>query len=87
MECSKKLLSIILLSYYSGDRIVKSYDKIRTLLDSEHIPFEFIVMDDGSKDGSYAIACELEKKHSNVRAFELSRNYTHIFLQKARDSA
>ena len=73
---SSKLLSLILLSYYSKDRIGRCYDRIRTLLDSERIPFEFIVMDDGSKDESYALALELEKKHDNVRAYQLSRNYT-----------
>ena len=57
---SSKLLSLILLSYYSKDRIGRCYDRIRTLLDSERIPFEFIVMDDGSKDESYALALELD---------------------------
>ena len=70
------MLSVILLSYYSGERIRVAYNKIKTLLDKENIPFEFIVMDDGSKDESYAIALELEKKEPNVRAYQLSRNYT-----------
>ena len=71
-----KLFSIILLSYYSGERIRRAYNKIKVLLDGEHIPFEFIVMDDGSKDDSYAVALELEKDNSNVHAYQLSRNYT-----------
>ncbi len=73
---STKLLSVILLSYYSGDRIRIAFEKIKSLLDKENIPFEFIVMDDGSKDDSFAIALELEKKEQNVRAYQLSRNYT-----------
>ena len=71
-----KLLSLILLSYYSKDRIPKAYYKIKELLDKENIPFEFIVMDDGSKDNSYSIALELERQESNVRAYQLSKNYT-----------
>lgn len=71
-----KLLSVILLSYYSGERIRVAYDKIKSLLDSEKIPFEFIIIDDGSRDDSYVIALELEKKEFNVRAYQLSRNYT-----------
>ena len=74
-----KLLSIILLSYYSKDRIRKSYNAIKELLDSEGIPFEFIVMDDGSKDESYFMALELEKEYDNVRAFQLSRNYGSMY--------
>ena len=73
---ASKQLSLILLSYYSKDRIERCYTRIRKLLDSERIPFEFIVMDDGSKDESYALALELEKRHDNVHAYQLSRNYT-----------
>lgn len=71
-----KTLSIILLSYYSGERIIKSYRAVKQVLDKEHIPFEFIVMDDGSNDDSYATALRLEQEHDNVRAYQLSRNYT-----------
>ena len=37
-----KLLSVILLSYYSGERIRVAYNKIKSLLNAENIPFEFI---------------------------------------------
>ena len=60
-EVNSKLLSIILLSYYSGERIRNSYQAIKQLLDNERIPFEFIVMDDGSEDDSYTNALELER--------------------------
>lgn len=76
---NNKLLSIILLSYYSEERIKIAYDKIKLLLDEEEIPFELIVMDDGSKDNSYKIALGLEKRYDNVRAYQLSRNYTSFY--------
>ena len=76
MKEQSKLLSIILLSYYSKERINKCYSDITKLLDNEKIPFEFIVMDDGSEDNSYNIALELEKRYDNVKAFQLSRNFT-----------
>ncbi len=76
-ECRReKMLSVILLSYYSRERIRKAYLKLKELLEQEEIPFEFIVMDDGSKDDSYRMALELEKEFPNVRAYQLSRNYT-----------
>lgn len=71
----QRTLSLILLSYNSNERIVNSYKKIRRLLDDANIPFEFIVMDDGSKDNSYGIACDLEKRHDNVKAYRLSKNF------------
>lgn len=76
---NSKLLSIILLSYYSKERIRKSYLAIKQLLDSENIPFEFIVMDDGSKDESFIMALELEKEYENVRAYQLSKNYGSMY--------
>ena len=77
METSThKLLSVILLSYYSKERINKCYHDVNALLSKEYIPFEFIIMDDGSTDNSYPIALELEKMHANVFAYQLSKNYT-----------
>lgn len=72
---SDKMLSIVFLSYYSRDRVRRCYEKLGGILDKERIPFEFIVMDDGSKDDSYSNALELEKAHENVRAYRLSKNY------------
>lgn len=70
-----KKLSIIFLSYYSGNRVWRCYERLGTLLAKERIPFEFIVMDDGSKDDSYLQARALESKYDNVCAYRLSRNY------------
>lgn len=70
------MLSIILLSYYSNERIRVVHRKVSEILNSNNIPFEFIIIDDGSIDNSYLIALELEKNNSNVRAFQLSKNHT-----------
>ena len=69
------MLSIILLSYYSKERIAIAYDMVRTVMSENGIPFEFVIIDDGSEDESYRLALELEDKHDNVRAYQLSRNY------------
>lgn len=71
-----KLLSVIVLSYYSKDKLEKAYKRVTETLNANSIEFEFVIMDDGSKDNSYALACELEKNHENVFAYQLSRNYT-----------
>ncbi|MFZ5940820.1 MAG: glycosyltransferase [Bacteroidota bacterium] len=72
----KGLLSVILLSYYSGNRIITTFESLSDILKKEEIDFEFIIVDDGSKDNSFLLASELEKRHKNVRAYQLSRNYT-----------
>jgi polyisoprenyl-phosphate glycosyltransferase len=70
------MLSIILLSYYSGERITRVYNELTKLLAQEEIEFELVVIDDGSVDNSFSIAQQLESEHKNVRAFQLSKNYT-----------
>ncbi len=69
-------LSVILLSYKSGERLIKVRNNLDQVLNAAGIPYELIIVDDGSADGSFEIALSLEKQHTNVRAFELSRNYT-----------
>ncbi|MFZ4520722.1 MAG: glycosyltransferase [Bacteroidales bacterium] len=70
------MLSIICLSYFSGDRISAVYRKISALLTQHSIPFEFIVIDDGSTDNSFELALKLADEHPNVKAYQLSKNYT-----------
>ena len=70
------LLSIILLSYYSESRIEKCYLNVAKKLEMARIPYEFIVIDDGSTDDSYKTALKLEEKYCNLKAYQLSKNYT-----------
>ncbi len=70
------MLSLILLSYFSGERITMAYENLSKLLAQEKIDFELIIIDDGSTDNSFEIAENLESLHENVRAYQLSKNYT-----------
>ena len=77
------MLSIILLSYQSEKRINKFFGALNKKMLEEKIDFECIIMDDASTDASHTVALELEKQYGNVRAFQLSRNFTShysIFL-------
>ncbi len=75
----KGKITILLLSYYSGNRISSAYFKIKELLNKEDIPFEFLIIDDGSNDNSYELAIQLENEYPDVKAFQLSRNYTSSY--------
>jgi dolichol-phosphate mannosyltransferase len=76
----QQLLSIILASYFSEERIRLAYDKLKKILDQENIPFEFIVIDDGSTDRSFQFAEELAANEENVSAYQLSKNYTSNYV-------
>lgn len=70
-----KLYSIILLSYQSEKRLPAAVDRIRTVLDAEQIPFELLIIDDASADGSFALAKELARSEPRIRPYRLSRNF------------
>ena len=70
------MLSIILLSYESEKRIEKFFGALNKRMLEEKIEFECIIMDDASSDSSHTIALELGKQYDNLRAFQLSRNFT-----------
>ena len=85
------MLSIILLSYQSEKRIDNFFGALNKKMIEEKIEFECIIMDDASTDASHTIALELDKQHKNVRAFQLSRNFTSHYsifagFSKARGS-
>lgn len=83
MKNKNGLFTIIFMSYYSKNRINSVYHILKERFKKENIDFEFIVMDDGSKDNSYDIALELEKNQNNVRAYQLSKNYTNSYSKFA----
>lgn len=70
------LLSIILPSYKSKGRLAKVREQVHEVLTNAGIPYELVIIDDGSNDGSFDVAKGLERDYANVKAYELSRNYT-----------
>ena len=77
------LYSIILLSYFSEERIEPVYKEVDKRLKEEGIDYEFIIIDDGSTDNSFQVAAKLAEEHNNVRAYQLSRNYTAHYAKFA----
>ena len=71
-----KMLSLILLAYQSESRLEETVSLTVEKLKLEGIPFELIIIDDGSKDKSFEIALKLESEISEVRAYQLSKNNT-----------
>ncbi len=58
---------------YNEQGIVKQNSlKLHKVLESLNRPFELVLVDDASKDHTFKIAKELEKKHSHIRALHFS---------------
>jgi dolichol-phosphate mannosyltransferase len=58
-------LAVIVPTYKERDNVAPLYDKVTAALGD--IPFEFIVVDDNSPDGTAAVVKEMARRHSNVR--------------------
>ncbi len=71
-----RLLSIILLAYQSEQRLSPAVEEVVRVMEAEGIPFELIIMDDGSTDRSHEVARQLAAEDGRIRAFRLSRNYS-----------
>jgi len=77
------LYSVILLSYFSSERVASVFTAVDKRLKAEGIDYEFIVIDDGSTDDSYHIARKLADEHSQVKAYQLSRNFSAHYAKFA----
>ena len=78
-----KLMSLVIPVFQSEKRLRPAYEAIAGRLEAENIPFEILLIDDGSKDKSWALAQQIAKEDPRVRAFRLSRNYTSPYVHFA----
>jgi len=72
-----KKISISIPAYNEEENILEFYEQISRYTSQEvsDYEFEFIFIDDGSKDKTMTLVYELEKKDTRVIGVELSRNY------------
>ena len=71
----KEFLSIVLPCYREADHIAFVLGEIRSELESVGVEFEFVLIDDGSPDGTWAALNEAAKDFPMMRAARLSRNF------------
>lgn len=73
------LLSIVVPCYNEQEALLYFYEEICRVAGemkaSHGAEFEFIFVDDGSRDNTLAVARELHKKDPRVRYISFSRNF------------
>lgn len=70
-----KKLSIIIPSYNEEGSISKISNKLKTIMESEKIPYELIFVNDGSSDKTWEMIKKENELNSNVCGISFSRNF------------
>jgi len=74
---TRPTFSIIAPVYNEINNITTLYERVTAVMDSTGEPWEFVMIDDGSSDGSTEAILELSKKDSKVVPVIFARNFGH----------
>jgi dolichol-phosphate mannosyltransferase len=69
------LISIVMPVYNEGKHIASSVKTVEKILKDANIKYEFVLVDDGSKDNSWGVLSELSDNDPLIRSVRLSRNF------------
>ena len=73
-----KKLSIVVPCYNEEDSILELYSRIKTVCKNDGFDdYELVLINDGSKDKTWEIICELSKSDDHLVGINLSRNFGH----------
>ena len=74
-EPYKRDLSVIISIYNEEESLRELVEWIRKVLSGERFDYEIIMVDDGSRDGSWDVIRELSASDSRIRGISFRRNY------------
>lgn len=72
---SDSMLSVVIPVFNEGAMIVKSAERVARILAQANIPYEIILIDDGSKDDTWKYIAHCAKTMQGVKSIKLSRNF------------
>lgn len=67
--------SVVMPVYREGPNLIGVLDEVVAKLNEAHMPFELVLVDDGSPDNSWEVISELTSTFPMLRAARLSRNF------------
>lgn len=68
-------ISIVVPLYNEEESLPELCDWIKRVMTSNKLSYEVILVDDGSRDGSWAVIESLKQKYKEVRGVQFRRNY------------
>lgn len=79
-----KLISVVISAFNEEDNVEPLYQELtKTTNQIKDTDFEFLYVDDGSKDKTYARCLDLQKKDNRVKIVQLKRNFGHEIAMTA----
>ena len=79
-----KLISVVISAYNEQDNVAELYKQLVQQLQSvKKVDFEFIFVDDGSSDKTYANCLKLQQNDERVKIVQLKRNFGHEIAMTA----
>ena len=77
MTDARPRYSVVIPVHDEAEILPQLYERLRAVLDGLDGDWELILVDDGSRDGSYALMVELHGRDPRVRVLRFSRNFGH----------
>lgn len=68
-------ISVVIPIYNERENVDRLYDAVRVVLDGLDSPYELILVDDGSTDGTTELLAQLAAKDDRVRIIEFRHNF------------
>ena len=68
-------ISLVIPAYNEEESIHGFFSRVTPIMESVGYDYEFVFVDDGSRDNTASILTDLAASHSNVRFIKLSRNF------------
>ncbi|HIE11572.1 MAG TPA: glycosyltransferase [Kiritimatiellae bacterium] len=71
----KPSVSVVIPVYNSAGILPRLVERLKPVLEASSSSYELIMVNDGSRDGSWDVVEQLAREHRWVRGFDLMRNY------------
>jgi dolichol-phosphate mannosyltransferase len=76
-KMSNKLISIVVPMYYEEKVADECYKRLKKVMVDNNINYEFIFVNDGSKDRTFEILSKIAEQDKNTKIISFSRNFGH----------
>lgn len=68
-------ISVVIPVYNSEDSLAELLQRLELMLKAQGVPYEVLLVEDGSRDSSWSVIERLAQQHQQLRCVQLMRNY------------